>query len=140
MRKVLAVLCGAAVVSSVLTAPAAASDPVADALARDLGISASSAQARLVQQDRAHVVSAGLTVADAGRWFDASSGRLTVAVTRPEDAAAVRAAGADARLVSRSAAELSALVDRVKALGHSFRTVGVDVRRNDVVVSVLGDF
>ncbi len=140
MRKVLAVFCGAAVVSSVLTAPAAASDPVADALARDLGISAASARARLVQQDRAHVVSAGLAVADAGRWFDASSGRLTVAVTRAADAAAVRAAGADAQLVSRSAAELSALVDRVKALGHSFRSVGVDVRRNDVVVSVLGDF
>ncbi|MET9632883.1 fibronectin type III domain-containing protein, partial [Lentzea sp. NPDC006480] len=139
MRKVLAVFCGAAVMWPVLTAPALA-DPVADAVARDLGISASAARARLVQQDRAHDVSAGLSVADAGRWFDADSGRLTVAVTRPEDAAAVRAAGASAVLVSRSAAELSALVSRVKALGHAFRSVGVDVRRNDVVVSAVGSF
>ncbi|WP_045315154.1 proprotein convertase P-domain-containing protein [Lentzea aerocolonigenes] len=139
MRKVLAVFCGAVLILPVLTAPAIA-DPVADAVARDLGISASAARTRLVQQERAHDVSAGLSVADAGRWFDAASGRLTVAVTRPEDADLVRAAGASAVLVSRSAAELSALVSRVKASGHAFRSVGVDVRRNDVVVSAVGPF
>ncbi|MEV6236261.1 proprotein convertase P-domain-containing protein [Lentzea sp. NPDC051838] len=139
MRKVLAVFCGALLVLPVVPALASA-DPVADAVARDLGISAVDARARLVQQDRAHVVSDGLRVSDAGRWFDATSGRLTVAVTRAEDASVVRAAGAEAVLVSRSAAQLSALVSRVKALGHSFRSVGVDVRRNDVVVSVVGSF
>lgn len=140
MRKALAALCGTAAALSVLTAPATASDPVADALARDLGISASDARTRLARQDQAHRVSATLRVRDAGRWFDAASGRLTVAVTSPADVAAVEAAGASAQLVSRSTAELTALVERVKASGHPFRSVGIDVRRNDVVVTALDDF
>lgn len=119
MRKVLAVFCGFGVAFAVLTAPAATADPVADALARDLGISASEARTRLAQQARAHAVSARLSVSDAGRWFDAASGRLTVAVTRPEDAAAVRAAGAEAQLVSRSAADLAVLCALVLVAGRS---------------------
>ncbi|ANZ39949.1 hypothetical protein BBK82_31810 [Lentzea guizhouensis] len=138
MRKALAVFCGTAAVFSVLTAPAAASDPVADALARDLGISASDARTRLVHQDRAHAVSAALHVADAGRWFE--SGKLTVAVLNAADAQVVSRAGAVPRLVSRSAASLAQLVERVKSSGHPFRSVGVDVRSNDVVVTTLGDF
>ncbi len=96
---------------------------------------------RVQQQEQAHLVRASLpaSVDPAGTWFDAASGKLTVAVTDAKAAAVARSHGANAVVVDHSAAELEALVDRVTALvtpDVAVNTIGVDQRANTVSVTV----
>jgi streptogrisin C len=80
-----------------------------------------------------------LGAAFGGAWIPAGATRLTVAVTDPAQAAAVRAEGADPKLVGRGSADLSrsrAALDRHAAKAQAGRIRGwyVDTEANRVVV------
>jgi streptogrisin C len=127
-------------------APAASSGMYA-ALQRDLGLSADQAKTRLAQEAKANSVLTGLRSqlgrSFAGAWFDSASGKLVVAVTDAARTPAIRASGASARVVSRSAAQLDrqkATLDRAQSSAPSSVTGWyVDTTTNAVVVSVLHD-
>ncbi|MEU3642198.1 fibronectin type III domain-containing protein [Lentzea sp. NPDC034063] len=76
----------------------------------------------------------------AGHWFDASAGKLTVAVPTEDAARQARAEGANAVVVQRSAAELDRTLGEVRKLvGGGVPGVyswGIDVRDNQVDVTV----
>ncbi|MEU6311224.1 carbohydrate-binding protein [Streptomyces sp. NPDC047014] len=110
------------------------------ALQRDLGLTPTQAKARLVHEAEAGATAARLRdrlgAAFAGAWVDgADAGTLTVATTRAADTAAIRAAGADARIVVRALADLDsakAVLDR--AAGPRTPVRYVDARANTLVV------
>lgn len=112
-------------------------------MAEALGVSPSEVRTRLMQQVEAHRVlqrlSGDLRGALAGHWFDASSGRLRVAVTSEAAAVDARAAGAEAEVVARSEGELQRLLATVEALAARVGGVSsysVDVVNNGVQVRV----
>ncbi|MEO3846939.1 S1 family peptidase [Streptomyces sp. B8F3] len=133
-------------------APAAGADSaqglspgLAAALQRDLGLTADEARERLADERRAGEIekraerAAG--AAYGGSWFDADSGQLTVAVTGAQRADAVRATGADVRVVEHSAARLDATMKRLDALSAPAGVASwrVDARANSVRVDVVAD-
>jgi streptogrisin D len=71
-----------------------------------------------------------------GFWLDRDDGTVVVGVTDADAAATVRAAGAHARLVSRSAADLDAVDRQLTALSTPGTVIGTDVVANQVVVTV----
>jgi hypothetical protein len=111
----------------------------------DLGLTESQALARLAQEaDAAEAAPKAERAAGgayAGSWFDADSGRLTVAVTSESGADAVRATGADAELVRYNARQLDAAKRRLDAQASDapagVASWHVDPRANRVVVSVV---
>ncbi|MDT9687599.1 S1 family peptidase [Streptomyces sp. P9(2023)] len=122
-----------------------ASPGLVSAMQRDLGLTEREARTRLAQEKKAFALqpkaerAAGADFA--GTWFDADSGRLTVAVTNRQKAEAVRATGATAQVVTHSAARLDAVkqrIDRMKAPA-AVGSWHVDVRANEVVVQVDAD-
>ncbi|MGW7046529.1 S1 family peptidase [Streptomyces avermitilis] len=134
-------------------APAAAEDATAaaselspglvSAMQRDLGLTRSQAQARLAAEKTATAVESKARHAAGssygGSWFDAGSGKLTVAVTRHDAADAVRTTGATVRLVKYSAKQLDAAKARIDALTapRGVSSWHVDSRANRVVVNVV---
>ncbi|WP_078912371.1 S1 family peptidase [Streptomyces sp. NRRL S-646] len=122
---------------------APASAPLLSAMQHDLGLTKSQAEARLAAEKKATAVerkakrAAGSSYG--GSWFDAASGRLTVAVTRGADTEAVRATGATVRLVQRSARQLDAAKARIDALSApaGIGSWYVDAKTNKVVVNVV---
>ncbi|MEW2395197.1 S1 family peptidase [Streptomyces sp. NPDC046862] len=124
-------------------AAAPASPELLSAMQRDLGLSKSRAEARLAAEKTATAVereakrAAGSSYG--GSWFDAASGKLTVAVTPGADTEAVRATGATIRLVKHSAARLDAAKARIDALSAPAGVSSwyVDPKANEVVVSVV---
>ncbi|MEV4946970.1 carbohydrate-binding protein [Streptomyces sp. NPDC053755] len=119
---------------------AAAQPELLRALQRDLGLTPAQARARLANEAEAGATAArlrhGLGTAYAGAWVGgADAGTLTVATTRAADTAAIRAAGADVRLVPHSLTALEqakATLDRAATAGTPVRYV--DVRANALVV------
>ncbi|RKR92552.1 streptogrisin C [Micromonospora pisi] len=127
---------------------AAASPEMLAAMQRDLGLTASEAKARIARDDKASRTDADLRKAlgrgYAGGWVSAESGDLVVAVTDTALTTRVTAAGAVAKVVARSAAELDAVksgLDRASAKVTSATVAGwyVDVASNTVVVLAKGD-
>jgi len=119
--------------------PKAPPPAVVDALADRLGISPDAARARLANQERAHQVVRRLpkSVRHAGFWFDAASGRLTVAVTSAADARAVTAAGAVPSTVTRGPDRLGAILAEVRAADLSgVYGYGIDPVTNTVRVGL----
>jgi streptogrisin C len=121
----------------------AASPEMLAALQRDLGLSPDAARARLGREDRASrteaVLRKQLGAAFGGAWLSADAATFTVAVTDAAQAAKVRAAGAQAKVVGRSAAALDAVkagLDRGAAKASTAAVPGwyVDVASNTVVV------
>lgn len=122
--------------------PALAESDLVTALRRDLGLTSAQAQTRL----RTERWAAGtgerlrrvLVEEYAGAWLNASGDKLTIAVTDPSAAATVRAAGAEPRVVARSAAELDAVKSgldrRASTAGDEVPGWYVDVATNTVVV------
>ncbi|CAL9588327.1 carbohydrate-binding protein [Streptomyces sp. enrichment culture] len=120
------------------------SPEVLAAMQRDLGLSAPQAQRRLVNEAEAGAVAGRLggTLGAhyAGAWVQgAESATLTVATTDPADASAIRAAGAEARVVRHTLARLDAAksaLDRAAAHvnTHDVPVWYVDVRTNSVTV------
>ncbi|GAA2500729.1 carbohydrate-binding protein [Streptomyces gobitricini] len=117
------------------------------AMQRDLGLTRAEARQRLVNEAEASATTARLRQrlagSYAGAWVEGhASSVLTVATTRADDAAAIRASGAEADVVTHSLAAL----DRTKAaLDRAARTAAdvgvpvwyVDVRTNSVVVRAV---
>ncbi|WP_371673582.1 S1 family peptidase [Streptomyces sp. NBC_00289] len=119
-----------------------------EAMQRDLGLSPSRAKARLAAEHTATTLepkarrAAGS--AYGGSWFDAGSGRLTVAVTRdasPATLRAVRSTGAAVRTVEHSAKQLAAAKNRMDGLTapSGVSSWHVDPAAGSVVVNVVGE-
>ncbi|UNM12505.1 S1 family peptidase [Streptomyces formicae] len=110
---------------------------------RDLGLTEPQARERLAREKAAFAVeekaerAAGSSYA--GSWFDADSGKLTVAVSDRQKADAVRDTGAAVRIVRHSAAQLDAARKRIDALGAPAGVSNwyVDPEANTVVVGVV---
>ncbi|MEU7177337.1 MULTISPECIES: S1 family peptidase [Streptomyces] len=123
-------------------APRSAPRGMLAALHRDLGLTPDRARARLAQEAAAQRAAGTLRrvlgAPPAGMWFDKTAGKLVVAVTGARDARRVRAAGAVARTVPHSRAELTGLARRIGSrAGDGVPGVtgwGVDERANGVVV------
>ncbi|WP_128376973.1 S1 family peptidase [Streptomyces cavernae] len=124
-------------------ATAPASPGLLSAMQRDMGLTRSQAEARLAAEKTATAVerkakrAAGASYG--GSWFDAGSGKLTVAVTRSANAEAVRATGATVRVVKHSARQLDAAKARIDALSAPTGVSSwyVDPKANRVVVNVV---
>lgn len=120
-----------------------ASAALLSAMQRDFGLSEGEAVARLADEKAATALepkaerAAG--AAYGGSWLDAKTGRLTVAVTNAEKAEAVRATGAEARLVEHSAKQLDAVKARIDALSapSGVSSWHVDPASSRVVVDVV---
>ncbi|MEI7033467.1 S1 family peptidase [Streptomyces pratensis] len=120
-----------------------ASAALLSAMQRDLGLTDDQARARLADEKAATALepkaerAAG--AAYGGSWFDAETGKLTVAVTDTAKAAAVRATGARTRLVEHSAKQLDAAKARIDALPApaGVSSWHVDPATSSVVVNVV---
>ncbi|WP_149181671.1 carbohydrate-binding protein [Streptomyces sp. TRM49041] len=120
------------------------SPDVLAAMQRDLGLTKPQAQQRLVNEAEAGALAGrlrGTLGADyAGAWVrGAVSATLTVATTDPAHAAAIRAAGAQAKVVGHSAAALDAAKAALDRAALRTNTLNmpvwyVDVRTNSVTV------
>jgi streptogrisin C len=112
------------------------------ALRRDLGLTAAQTDTRLKKEAWAiqarKALSGKLGTTYGGAWLNADASQLTVAVTSPDRAAVVRAAGAEPKLVTRSARQLDAVkqnLDRQSRLAAaSIPGWYVDPASNSVVV------
>ncbi|MGC0334492.1 streptogrisin C [Streptomyces sp. SAI-170] len=121
--------------------PAAA---VLRALQRDLHLTPAQATTRLANEAeagaRAGLLRNSLGDHFAGAWLSGTtSALLTVATTRPADAAAIRAQGAEAAVVPASLADLRAVKEKLDAAvtradGVNTPVRSIDVRTNRVVV------
>ncbi|MEU0084357.1 S1 family peptidase [Streptomyces sp. NPDC006274] len=114
-----------------------------EAMQRDLGLDEAGAKARLAAEKKAATVEGkaqrAAGKAFGGSWFDAGTGRLTVAVTDSGRAGAVRATGADVRLVAHSANRLDSVKAEIDALKApaGVSSWHVDPKANRVVVNVV---
>ncbi|MGP4043027.1 S1 family peptidase [Streptomyces sp. 2A115] len=126
---------------------APASTGLLDAMRRDLGLTKTQAEARLAAEKAATAVepkarrAAG--AAYGGSWFDAKSGKLTVAVTAGAPDAtvdSVRETGASIRTVEHSARQLDAAKARIDKLSapKGVSSWYVDPKAGSVVVTVVG--
>ena len=113
------------------------------AMQRDLHLTKPEAEHRLAQERLATAVDqrarsiAGPSYA--GSWFDARTGRLTVASTDPSLTGRLRAAGADVRRAEYSAARLDAVKKQLDQAGAPGGVAAwrVDPKVNRVVVDVV---
>jgi streptogrisin C len=142
----------AAGVALVLATPAngapvsSTSSEIQQALQRDLGLSPQQAEVRFQQEKVAWSKDKTLRIVlgddFAGSTFDAKSGKLVVSVADASRAADVTAAGAVAKVVEHSAAELAAVSGRLAgataSMPKSVTGWHVDDATNSVVVSVYG--
>ncbi|MFL6143286.1 MAG: S1 family peptidase [Labedaea sp.] len=127
-------------------APQAASVGMLGAMQRDLGLTADAALARIDQENVANAAAQTLTTRlgtdFAGTWFDSTTGKLVVATTNAARSQEIQSAGATAKVVQRSAAQLDALKSAIDARATSApKSVSgwyVDLTTNSVVASVVG--
>ncbi|MGO1051138.1 S1 family peptidase [Crossiella sp. CA198] len=141
-----ALLATGAVVVGTLPAAAEgfASPEMLQAMQRDLGLTAEQAADRVSSENKAaqieNSVREAVGAAFAGAHFDAGSAKLVVSVTDAAKAAAVEAAGATAKVVSRGVAALDGVksaLDAAEAKAPAGVTGWyVDVKSNNVVVNV----
>jgi streptogrisin C len=98
------------------------------AMQRDLGLTPDQATLRIAQATRAseidEVLRGRLGQDFGGSWFDTASGRLVVGVTDSRRVAEVSAAGANARVVKRSEADLKAIMAKLDALAGRPAPIG----------------
>ncbi|WP_435596361.1 S1 family peptidase [Streptomyces albogriseolus] len=134
--------------SAAADASAPASPGLLDAMRRDLGLTRAEAEDRLAAERRATALApqARKTAGSAygGAWFDARSGRLTVAVTPDADATTVRSlreSGATVRTVEHTERLLNTVKSRLDRLDApaGVASWSVDPAANTVVVNVVED-
>ncbi|BCY08407.1 ricin-type beta-trefoil lectin domain protein [Actinoplanes sp. L3-i22] len=114
-----------------------------DAMRRDLHLDDAQIAARLTTEAAAPVVEkrlrAQLGKHFGGAWIPTGAGRLTVAVTSKDDAAKVRAEGADPVVVARAESDLDAarakLDRRAASAPDAIRSWYVDPAANRVVIT-----
>lgn len=122
---------------------APASPGLITAMRRDLGLTETQATARLRAEATARTVErAAQRAAGAsygGSWFEAESGKLTVAITDNVRRNAVEATGARVTLVEHSARQLDAAMARIDKLDAPSGVSGwhVDPKSSSVVVGVV---
>ncbi|MFD9187510.1 S1 family peptidase [Streptomyces phaeochromogenes] len=128
------------------TSGAPASAGLLDAMQRDFGLTKTQAEARLAAEKTATAVESqarrAAGAAYGGSWFDAKSGKLTVAVTAGASDAAVnsvRKTGATVRTVKHSAKQLDAAKARIDKLAapEGVSNWYVDAKASSVVVAVV---
>ncbi|WP_225813415.1 S1 family peptidase [Streptomyces spinosus] len=126
------------------TAPAA--DGIVNAMQRDLGLTRTQAVARLAAEkaaaDLAPKARRTAGAAYAGSWFDAPSGRLTVALTPdapPATRRTIERSGAVVRTADHSARQLDAAKARIDRLTAPSGVTGwyVDPKAGAVVVEIV---
>ncbi|MEV8566374.1 S1 family peptidase [Streptomyces sp. NPDC051322] len=128
-------------VSAARQAPA--SDDLLSAMQRDLGLTRTEAVGRLAAETAARQVERSAKRAAGhsygGSWFDATSGKLVVALTRTGPRKAVEATGARVTLVQHSERQLNSTMKRVNALHAPVGVAGwhVDPRNNSVTLDVV---
>lgn len=128
-------------------APASDATAIQEALQRDLGLTPQQAEVRFQQEAVAFSREKTLRIAlgedYAGSRFDAESGKLVVDVADASRVAEVTSAGAVARVVENSAAELNAVQAKLDqgsaSVPKSVTGWYVDEASNKVVVSVYGN-
>ncbi|MGB8943243.1 MAG: S1 family peptidase [Streptomyces sp.] len=137
----------ASLAPTAIAAPAPAAPPASagmlTALQDDLGLTAGQARARLAAEktatrvDRAAQRAAGSTYA--GSWYDADTGKLTVATTSAGRTEALRETGAAVRVVRHSAKQLDAAKERIDSLSapKGVSSWHVAPRSNKIVVNVV---
>ncbi|MFF1713531.1 S1 family peptidase [Streptomyces sp. NPDC058268] len=137
----------ASLAPTAIAAPAPAAPPASagmlTALQDDLGLTAGQARARLAAEktatrvDRAAQRAAGSTYA--GSWYDADTGKLTVATTSAGRTEALRETGAAVRVVRHSAKQLDAAKERIDSLSapKGVSSWHVAPRSNRIVVNVV---
>ncbi|MEU2991777.1 S1 family peptidase [Streptomyces griseoincarnatus] len=134
--------------SAAAEASAPASPALLDAMQRDLGPTRAEAEDRLAAERRATALAptARKTAGSAygGAWFDAQSGRLTVAVTPDAGATTVRTlreSGAAVRTVEHTEQQLDTAKSRLDRLDApaGVASWAVDPAANTVVVNVVDD-
>ncbi|MEV7342089.1 S1 family peptidase [Streptomyces sp. NPDC093544] len=122
---------------------APASPGLITAMQRDLGLTETQATARLKAEATARTVErAAKRVAGGsygGSWFEADSGKLTVAITDNVRREAVEATGARVALVEHSERQLDAALARIDKLDAPSGVSGwhVDPKSSSVVVDVV---
>ncbi|MFE5075593.1 S1 family peptidase [Streptomyces halstedii] len=122
---------------------APASAGLLTAMQKDLGLTKSQAEARLAAEKEATALQGAARKAAGasfgGAWFDADSGKLTVAVTNDASARQVRATGAQTQLVTHTAGRLDAAKARIDSLAvpQGVSSWHVDPKANSVVIDVV---
>ncbi|MFD1276616.1 S1 family peptidase [Streptomyces kaempferi] len=122
---------------------APASSALITAMQRDLGLSKDDATARLKAETTARTVdrAAKRAAGDAygGSWFEARTGKLTVAVADSSRRKAVEATGAEVTLVRHDERQLDATLKRLDSLDapSGVGSWHVDAKSNSVVVGVV---
>ncbi|MFC9843688.1 S1 family peptidase [Streptomyces sp. NPDC060223] len=122
---------------------APASAGLITAMQRDLGLTETQATARLKAEETARTVERAAERAAGGSyggsWFEAESGKLTVAITDNARREAVEATGARVTLVEHSERQLDAAMARIDKLDAPAGVSGwhVDPRTSSVVVDVV---
>ncbi|WP_328540181.1 S1 family peptidase [Streptomyces sp. NBC_00344] len=120
-----------------------ASAGLLSAMQHDLGLTRGRARARLAAERTASAIQGearhAAGSAYGGSWFDASAGKLTVALTGDARTASVRATGAAVTQVTHSARQLDAVKKRMDAAAApaGVSSWHVDPRANRVIVDVV---
>ncbi|NEC49017.1 S1 family peptidase [Actinospica acidiphila] len=134
--------------SAAADASAPASPALLDAMQRDFGLTPAEAKARLAAEGEATALAPKVreTAGSAygGAWFDADSGKLTVAVTTDAGTSTVRAlreSGAAVRTVEHTERQLDSAKSRLDRLDApaGVASWAVDPVANAVVVNVVED-
>ncbi|WP_371596336.1 S1 family peptidase [Streptomyces sp. NBC_00564] len=124
---------------------APASSALITAMQRDLGLTKTQATARLQAEATARTVERAAERAAGGSyggsWFEAESGKLTVAITDDARKKAVEATGAQVTLVEHSERQLDAAMARIDKLDAPSGVSGwhVDPKSSSVVVGVVAE-
>ncbi|MFF5591487.1 S1 family peptidase [Streptomyces althioticus] len=134
--------------SAAADASAPASPALLDAMQRDFGLTPAEAKARLAAEGEATALAPKAREAAGsaygGAWFDADSGKLTVAVTpdaRTSTVRALRESGAAVRTVEHTERQLETAKSRLDRLDApaGVASWAVDPAANSVVVNVVED-
>ncbi|MEV1168681.1 S1 family peptidase [Nonomuraea sp. NPDC049784] len=115
---------------------------VVDALERDLGLSEQQVLARLANEERAAATEATLTsqlgASYGGAWLNDDASKLLVATTDPNTTATIESQGAQPVVVTRSLAQLDAIMRQIDQAPRRARAAAalwyVDVKSNSVAV------
>ncbi len=113
------------------------------AMQKDLGLTEAEATARLEAEATARTVDEAARraagAAYGGSWYDAQSGRLTVALADEDKRQAVEATGVDVALVDHTARRLEATMARIDAIDapDGVASWHVDPQASSVVVNVV---
>ncbi|MEV0585852.1 S1 family peptidase [Nonomuraea sp. NPDC050310] len=148
MRRIIALLSLGALAIPLSAVPAhaapSAADPppgMVDAIERDLGITEAQAIKRLANEARGNALAPSLGKrlgADyAGAWYEGAESTLVVATVNAAHTRTIRRAGAEARVVTRSLAQLDALkaaLDQAPRPASTIHGWGVSPQDNAVVL------